>query len=63
MTYQIGGALAGGTAPFLAATMFAAVGESWVLALYIVGGCAITFLALLTAKTASSVNTTSEESR
>ena len=49
VAYQIGGALTGGTAPFLAALLFAAVGGSWALALYIIAGCAITFLALLAA--------------
>jgi len=49
VAYQLGGALAGGTAPFLAAMLFAAVGGSWVLALYIIAGCAVTFLALLAA--------------
>jgi metabolite-proton symporter len=53
VTYQIGGAITGGTAPFVAVALLETVGHSWVLSLYIVAGCAITFLALLTARATS----------
>lgn len=63
VAYQVGGMITSGPAPFIAAALLAAAGSSWVISAYIVAGCAVTFLALLTVKTAKSVNSTSEESQ
>ncbi|MEV8607318.1 MFS transporter [Amycolatopsis sp. NPDC051373] len=49
VAYQVGGLITSGPAPFIAAALFAGFGGSWVIALYIVVACAITFTALLLA--------------
>ncbi|MQA03379.1 MAG: MFS transporter [Streptosporangiales bacterium] len=52
VTYQVGGAITGGTAPFIAAALLAATGGSWAISAYIVLGCLVTFVALLGGKEA-----------
>ncbi|MEU0507669.1 MFS transporter [Amycolatopsis sp. NPDC006125] len=47
VAYQVGGLITSGPAPFIAAALFAGFGGSWVISLYIVLACAITFTALL----------------
>jgi hypothetical protein len=47
VAYQSGGMVASGPAPFVAAALFAGTGSSSSIALYIVAGCAVTFVALL----------------
>jgi metabolite-proton symporter len=47
VAYQVGGLITSGPAPFIAAALFAGFGGSWVISLYIVIACAITFTALL----------------
>jgi metabolite-proton symporter len=47
VAYQMGGLITSGPAPFVAAALFAGFGGSWVIALYIVLACAVTFVALL----------------
>ncbi|WP_214371007.1 MFS transporter [Pseudonocardia sp. H11422] len=47
VAYQFGGMITSGPAPFVAAALFAALGGSWAIALYIVGACAVTALGLL----------------
>lgn len=49
VAYQVGGLITSGPAPFLAAALFAGFGGSWVISLYIVLACAVTFTALLLA--------------
>lgn len=52
VAYQVGGTIASGPAPFIAAALFAAAGSSWVISAYMLLGCAVTFTALLSAKKA-----------
>ncbi|WP_433502839.1 MFS transporter [Pseudonocardia halophobica] len=47
VAYQVGGLITSGPAPFVAAALFAGFGGSWVIALYIILACAVTFVALL----------------
>ncbi|MDQ0381159.1 MFS transporter [Amycolatopsis thermophila] len=49
VAYQVGGLITSGPAPFIAAALFAGFGGSWVIALYIVVACVVTFVALLLA--------------
>jgi len=49
LAYQVGGLITSGPAPFLAAALFAGLGGSWAIALYIVAACAVTVVALLLA--------------
>ncbi|TKG71076.1 MFS transporter [Prauserella endophytica] len=49
VAYQAGGMVTSGPAPFVAGALFGVAGGSWVLAVYIVVACAVTFGALLAA--------------
>jgi metabolite-proton symporter len=49
VSYQMGGLITSGPAPFIAAALFASFGGSWAIALYIVLACAVTFVALMLA--------------
>ncbi len=49
VAYQVGGLITSGPAPFIAAALYAGFSGSWVIALYIVIACAVTYVALLAA--------------